>query len=133
MELISFKPIGIVVNDFDLSTHPDEIKEKPSRIVIDPIYAEAFLNIANCEYLDIIFYLNQLEGEDIPLSGKTMSGAERGVFASRSPRRPNLIGVTTVKLLEVNNTELLVERLDALNGSPVLDIKCLDTSIFDKK
>jgi tRNA-Thr(GGU) m(6)t(6)A37 methyltransferase TsaA len=49
-----------------------------------------------------------------------------GVFASRSPNRPNPIGVTKVKLLEVRGNILVVKGLDALNGTPVLDIKPAD-------
>jgi formylmethanofuran dehydrogenase subunit E len=129
MNKISFTPIGKIVNGFDESTDPNIIKSQLSRIIVDEAYSDAFLNIHDCEYLDIVFYFNQLEGEDIPLSGITHSGAERGAFASRSPKRPNLIGVTMVKLLEVNGNELVVEGLDALNGSPVLDIKSCDTSM----
>ncbi len=127
---MQFNQIGKVVNNFDQSTDPLQIKNKTSKIVIDPSYLEGFLNINECEYLDVVFYFHQLEGENTSLSGKTRSGAERGVFASRSPHRPNLIGVTTVKLLEINGNELIVEGLDALNDSPILDIKCCDTSIF---
>ena len=130
MNKISFTPIGKVVNGFDESTDPNLIKSQPSRIVVDKAYAEAFLNISDCEYLDVVFYFNLLEGEDISLSGKTHSGAERGAFASRTPKRPNLIGVTMVKLLGVNDNELIVQGLDALNGSPVLDIKSCDTSLL---
>ena len=130
---ISFVSIGKVVNGFNESADPNLIKSQPSRIVIDKAYTEAFLNITDCEYLDVVFYFNRLEGEDIPLSGKTYSGAERGAFASRTPKRPNLIGVTMVKLLEVNGNELVVQGLDALNDSPVLDIKCCDTSLLSSE
>ena len=127
MNKISFVPVGKIVNGFNESTDPKNIKSQPSRIIIDKIYAEAFLNITECEYLDVVFYFDKLEGEEITLSGKNYFGAERGVFASRTPKRPNLIGVTTVKLIEVvNDTELVVEGLDALNGSPVLDIESCD-------
>ena len=130
MSKISFTPIGKVVNGFKESADPNLIKSQLSRIVIDKTYAEAFLNINDCEYLDIVFYFNQLESEAITLSEKTHSGVERGVFASRAPRRPNLIGITIVKLLEINGCELVVQGLDALNDSPVLDIKCCDTSLL---
>ena len=128
---ISFTPIGKVFNGFDESIDPNQIKNSLSKIIIDKAYTEAFLNINECEYLDVIFYFNQLESKNISLSGKTCSGAERGAFASRSPERPNLIGVTMVKLLEVNGNELTVQGLDALNGSHVLDIKSCDTSLFE--
>jgi formylmethanofuran dehydrogenase subunit E len=128
---ISFTPIGKIINEFDESTDPYLIKSRSSRIIIDKVYSEALININDCEYLDVVFYFNQLESENISLSGKTCSGAERGAFASRSPNRPNLIGVTTVKLLEINENELIVQGLDALNGSPVFDIKSCDTSLLE--
>jgi tRNA (Thr-GGU) A37 N-methylase len=46
-----------------------------------------------------------------------------GVFAQRNKSRPNLIGTTIVKLLQHDGRELLVEGLDAINGTPILDIK----------
>ena len=131
MNKISFIPIGKVVNGFDESTDPNLIKSQPSSIIIEKTYTDALLNIKDCEYLDVVYYFNQLAEEDITFSGETCSGAERGAFASRSPQRPNLIGVTTVKLLEINGNELVVQGLDALNSSPVLDIKSCDTSLFE--
>jgi formylmethanofuran dehydrogenase subunit E len=118
------------VNRFNESVEPNVIKSEPSCIIIYNDYTEALLNINECEYLDVVFHFNQLEGEENPFSGITCFGAERGAFASRTPKRPNLIGVTLVKLLEVNGNELIVEGLDALNNSPVLDIKSCDTSLL---
>ncbi|MDR1600999.1 MAG: SAM-dependent methyltransferase [Tannerella sp.] len=131
---IEFKPIGKVVSNpmYNYDTPLKELKSAPGKLLIDSEYTEALLNINECDYLDVIFYFDRLEGQEISLSGKTYSGLERGIFASRSPRRPNLIGVTTVKLVEVNGNELIVEGLDALDGTPILDIKCCDTSLFEQ-
>jgi tRNA-Thr(GGU) m(6)t(6)A37 methyltransferase TsaA len=49
--------------------------------------------------------------------------AEVGVFASRSPKRPNFLGLTRVRLLERNGNILVVKGLDAFDGTPVVDIK----------
>ncbi|MDR2036956.1 MAG: TrmO family methyltransferase [Bacteroidales bacterium] len=130
MNQISFIPVGKVINGFDESTDPRIIKRTTSKIIIYPDYHEALLNIRDCGYLDIVFYFHRQENAPVSLSGTTCSGVERGVFASRSPKRPNLIGITMVKLLEVNGNELIVEGLDALNNSPVIDIKCCDTSLM---
>ena len=51
------------------------------------------------------------------------SRPERGVFATRSPCRPNPIGITVVEILAVEGTKICVTGLDALDGSPLLDIK----------
>jgi formylmethanofuran dehydrogenase subunit E len=125
MEEIKFTPVGEVAANpaYDFNTPLSRLKSDTSRLIISDEYRDALLHIGECKYLDVVFYFNRLKGEAVPLSGQTHSGLERGVFASRSPRRPNLIGVTTVKLLEINGNELVVEGLDALDGTPVLDIK----------
>ncbi|MDR2809350.1 MAG: TrmO family methyltransferase [Tannerellaceae bacterium] len=134
MTKIEFKPIGKVVSNpiYDYDTPLGKLKSEPGKLSIDPEYTEALFNINACEYLDVVFYFDRLSGEEVSLSGKTHSGIECGVFASRSPRRPNLIGVTTVKLVEVRGNELIVEGLDALDGTPILDIKCCDTSLLEQ-
>jgi formylmethanofuran dehydrogenase subunit E len=125
MEKIVFTPIGKVAANpaYDFDTPLCRLKSETSRLLIFPAYAEALFNIAECEYIDVIFYFDRLQGKTFPLAGKTSSGATRGVFASRVPMRPNPVGVTVVRLLEVNGNELTVEGLDALDGTPVLDIK----------
>ncbi len=128
MKTYLIEPVGFVVNEFDEPVSHHEIKEHPSTIVIDVRFTEALLNIEACEYLDIVYYLHKSNGDH--LSGPTHSGAIRGVFASRSPVRPNQIGITTVKLMERMDNKLVVKGLDAINGSPVIDIKCCDTSLF---
>ena len=47
----------------------------------------------------------------------------RGVFATRAPRRPNAIGLSIVRLIEVNGTTLSIEDVDILDGTPLLDLK----------
>jgi formylmethanofuran dehydrogenase subunit E len=128
MKSVEYTPVGIVKNGFNEAVSPNEIKSQISTLVIDKQYAEALLNISECQYLDVVFYFHKSESGH--LSGITYSGDLRGVFASRSPKRPNLIGITSVKLLSCNGNELEVEGLDAINGTPVLDIKCSDTSLF---
>jgi len=131
MNAIQIFPVGIVQNSFDEPVSHHEIKKHQSIIAIDEKYAEALLGIEKCEFIDIVFYFHQ--SETSTLSGQIHSGETRGVFASRSPKRPNLIGVTTVKLIKKEANKLYVLGLDAINKTPVIDIKCCDTSIFEMK
>ncbi|HPR62357.1 MAG TPA: tRNA (N6-threonylcarbamoyladenosine(37)-N6)-methyltransferase TrmO, partial [Prolixibacteraceae bacterium] len=130
MNNISFKPIGIVKNSFDKPTAFNEIKAQNSTIVIYDEYSEALTNIDELEYLDVVFNFHLSKTDK--LAHITHFGDYRGVFASRSPFRPNLIGVTSVKLIARNGNQLIVKGLDALNNSPVLDIKSSDTSLWDE-
>jgi tRNA (Thr-GGU) A37 N-methylase len=61
-----------------------------------------------------------------------INGEFTGVFASCSPRRPGAIGVTTVRLLRRDGNELRVRGLDALDGTPVLDLKPY-APVFDER
>ncbi|MBN2480482.1 MAG: SAM-dependent methyltransferase [Bacteroidales bacterium] len=128
MDTYQIKPVGFVVNEFNDPGDRHKIKEQPSTIIIHDIFIEGLLNIEACAFLDIVYYLHKSEGDQ--LSGTTPSGALRGAFASRSPLRPNPIGITTVKLLEHDHNKLVVKGLDAINRTPVIDIKCCDTSLF---
>jgi len=124
-EGITFVPIGYVENEFDLPTPAEEMRKSTSRIVIREDLAEGLEGIEQFEKLLVIFHFH-LAPKSCPLRQHPRgdrSRPKRGVFALRSPHRPNPIGVTVVDLLAVEGNVLVVKGLDALNGSPVLDIK----------
>lgn len=122
MEQICFTPVAYVVNSCNESTLPNLITPLESTIVVLPEYYDALFGIEKCEYLDIIFYFHK--NKETKLITTTLAGDVRGVFASRAPFRPNGVGVTRVKVLRVDGNSIYVTGLDALNGSPVIDIKC---------
>jgi len=122
---IAFTPIGYVENEFDLPTPVDEMQRSISRIVIREDLAEGLEGIEQFEKLLVIFHFHlapkSYQLRQHPRGDR--SRPKRGVFALHSPHRPNPIGVTVVDLLAVEGNVLVVKGLDALNGSPVLDIK----------
>lgn len=118
--MIEFEPIGEVRSQFKQPVSPEEMREKESRIVLKPEYEPGLHRLEEYEY-KVLFYLDKTKGYE--LKGKRHHGGVRGVFASRSPRRPNAIGLTTVELLEENEGELRVNGLDAVDRTPVLDLK----------
>lgn len=128
--MITMTPIGFVHNTCTDSQAPEFIKKETSRIEILPPYTEGLRDIEQCEYIDLLFSFHQEDATE--LTTRIRTGEPKGVFATRSPRRPNHIGVTTVKLLQREGNSLYVTGADALDGSPVLDIKHCDTSVFDQ-
>ncbi len=126
---LAFLPIGVVHNNFNEQEDHRIIKNQSSIIEVYRQYVDALLAIEQNDYLDIIYYFHR-STPALQADTCTNPGVLRGVFGSRKPKRPNLIGCTTVKLLERKDHILLVEGLDAINGSPVLDIKTIDTSMF---
>ncbi len=123
---ISLKPIGIVRNDIKQPRREDW-NTVISEIVLDPSCQKALNRIEEFSHLIVTYWMHKVllgqrlitevhpRGEkDLPLVG---------VFTSRSPMRPNPVGITTVKLLARTGNILKVAGLDAINGTPVLDIK----------
>lgn len=100
---------------------PDEMRQSRSIIEVEEEYIAGLDQIENYEYLQILFYFHKSEGYD--LIAKRRKGPERGLFTSRSPRRPSPIGITTVELLKRDGAKLYVYGLDAIDGTPVIDIK----------
>ena len=121
---IVYHAIGHVENEFDGPVSPSEIRAVESRIVIDPSLVEGLQGLDAGQRVMVVFYFHRSQGFDLlqyPRGDR--SRPRRGVFALRSPRRPNPIGVTVVNLVAVKGNTLLVRGLDAINGTPVLDLK----------
>ncbi len=127
-EPICFRAIGVVKNAFDKSAPPQTIAAEESRIILDEELADGLTGLRLGERLLVTFFFDRSEGFDLRQHPRgDRSRPARGVFALRSPRRPNPIGVTQVELRSIAGNELVVRGLDALNGTPVLDIKPADT------
>jgi tRNA (adenine37-N6)-methyltransferase len=121
---VTFQPIGYVENDFDRPTSPDQIWAVESRIVLDPALVEGLQGLETGQPIMVIFYFHLSEGYTLCQHPRgDESRPLQGVFTLRSPRRPNPIGVTVVDLLAVEGNVLRVRGLDAIDGTPVLDLK----------
>ena len=121
---ITYKAIGHVENEFIGPESPDTLRAAISRIVLEPDLVEGLQGLTPGSRVLVIFDFHLAEGFELlqhPRGDK--SRPKRGVFALRSPYRPNHIGITEVELLTVENNVLSVRGLDAINGTPVLDIK----------
>jgi len=101
-----------------------------SLIVLDKSLAEALEGIDAFSHLFVIFWMHQTPIEERPALKVHPRGREDmplvGAFATRTPYRPNPIGLTIVELLKVEGNVLTVRGLDAIDGTPVLDIKPFD-------
>jgi L-fuculose-phosphate aldolase len=123
-DLIFIQPVGFVENQICEPTSPEQIRELESRIVLKHQFIGGTLGLEPGQQILIVFYFhrsNRYELLQHPRGDQRKD--KRGVFALRSPNRPNPIGVTAVDLLEITGNILRVRNLDAINGTPVLDIK----------
>jgi tRNA-Thr(GGU) m(6)t(6)A37 methyltransferase TsaA len=99
-----------------------------STIVVEPRFGDRCLTgLADFSHVEVLFFFDRLaEREDYRQLLRPRGRAdlpEVGVFADRGPRRPNRIGCTICEIVSARGRELRVRGLDAVNGTPVLDIK----------
>jgi tRNA (adenine37-N6)-methyltransferase len=123
-----FEPIGFVENDFtETVSDPDRFAGTVSRIRLLPSLERGLYRIETSSRICVIFAFDRSEGFELVIHPRgDPERPEKGVFATRSPRRPNPIGLTAVDLIGVDGNILTVRGLDAIDGTPVLDIKPCD-------
>ncbi len=132
---IVFHPIGYIHSPYK------ENKEAPRQGVMDldttavlellPAFAEGARDIEAGSYGMIFFYFHQSHDYDLVTIARGIM-EERGVFSTRSPRRPNGIGLSIVKFTKVEGNGLEFSGVDMLDGTPVLDIKPYNESFNPK-
>lgn len=126
---IKLEPVGFVHTD----AVGDEVRNKNviSRIIFLEEYIEALEGVKEFSHLFVLFWLHAISSEGRKMMKVHPRGRADlpllGIFATRTPHRPNPIGLTRVKLLEIEANVLKVQGLDAYDGTPVLDIKPFDS------
>lgn len=114
---IEIEPVGVVRKDLD----------DLCMLEIQPRYAQALEGVREGMRLQVLYWMHELTDEHRRMLKVHPRGDRsrplRGVFALRSPMRPNPIGVSVVRVQEVQGREVTVSDLDALDGSPLIDIK----------
>ncbi|MFW6139508.1 MAG: tRNA (N6-threonylcarbamoyladenosine(37)-N6)-methyltransferase TrmO [Spirochaetota bacterium] len=115
------QPVGYVESRFTGPAHHEQMRREESIIHIYPQYEQGLYRIEESDFLNVIFYFHRSSGYS--LKGRRHQGEIKGVFASRSPYRPSPVGLSRVRLLHREKNRLRVKGLDAVDGTPVLDIK----------
>ncbi len=123
--MIHLKPIGTVHNSITAARRDTLWDAVESEIAIDDEWRDALDGIEQFSHLWVVFYFDRMPPPD-SLRGRPMKKMDLppvGLFATRSPQRPNPLGICAVELLAVRGNVLRVRGLDALDGTPVLDLK----------
>lgn len=128
VEKIELEPIGFVKTN----TIRKEVKKRSnvSEIILREDLVETLHGIEDFSHLYVIFWMHEVPKEE----RKTVKVHPRGrgdlpllgIFATRTPHRPNPIGLTLVELIKVNDNTLTIRGLDAYDGTPIIDIKPFD-------
>lgn len=133
--MITCTPVGIVKSPVTEMSQGNWAAIE-SEIHIEPKFAAGLQGLEGFSHVVVVFYLHHATGFDParqllrrPRGMETMQAV--GVFAQRTKYRPNPIGVSSVELRAIKDNVLLVRGLDALDGTPVLDLKPY-MPIFDR-
>ena len=123
---IILQPIATVKNSRAIPID-DNWSEIISEIELaDDIPTEALHNISDFSHLEIIYYFDQVEKDKIVFSGHPRGNKSYplvGIFGQRKKDRPNQIGLCTIELIKHIDRKIIVKNLDAIDGTPVIDIK----------
>ena len=134
--MLDIRPVGWVRIGVEGPKH-EGWEEVVSEIVMEPEFQECLNGIEDFSHIQVLFWFHKLsleerakrkfrprDREDAPIVGS---------FVTHSQRRPNPIGVTVVRLLERKGNVLKVQGLDALDGTPVIDIKSYSGGLDDSE
>ena len=123
---IDLVPIGIVKNNITDLKREDR-QTVVSEIIINDDLKQALDQIERFSHIIVIYWMHKTSQPQRSITKVHPRGDQDlplvGIFGTRSPARTNPIGIATVKLLEHRGNVLKVRGLDAVNGTPVLDIK----------
>ncbi|MGC8658422.1 MAG: tRNA (N6-threonylcarbamoyladenosine(37)-N6)-methyltransferase TrmO [Desulfomonilaceae bacterium] len=135
MDDIIFKPIGLIRTQFvDIEGMPIQsvgAEGNQGIVELHPEYVMGLQDIEGYSHLILIYQFHLSKDYDL-LVRPFLDSQLRGVFSTRAPRRPNPIGLSTVRLLAVKGNILEIEGVDIVDKTPLLDIKPF-VSHFDNR
>ncbi len=123
---MQFKPIGVIQSPFQeprgTPIQPTAASEVAGTIEIYPDYAAGLKDLEGFSHLILLYHLYLAKNAELLV--KPFLGNElHGIFATRSPARPNAIGLSVVRLVKVEGRRLHIQDVDIVSGTPLLDIK----------
>jgi tRNA-Thr(GGU) m(6)t(6)A37 methyltransferase TsaA len=126
MDEIRYQPIGVARTRYKslegMPLQPSAVRDERGLIHIHYEYAAGLKDLDGFSHIHVIAHMHQ--GKPGNLVGiPFLDDKPRGVFSTRSPRHPNPIGLSTVRLINVEETVLFVAGLDLLDRTPILDLK----------
>ncbi|HEX37802.1 MAG TPA: tRNA (N6-threonylcarbamoyladenosine(37)-N6)-methyltransferase TrmO [Candidatus Cloacimonetes bacterium] len=126
MTSINITPIGVIYSPYTTSKEiPGQgylREEVEAEIEIKDEYVNAMKDLDSFSHLVVLFYFHKSD-KTILVGHPSWENEDHGVFALRSPHRPNHIGMTIVKVLKIKENLITFTNVDMLDGTPVIDIK----------
>ena len=122
----NIKPIGIIHSPHytleDMPIQPKGASGVEGYVLVDEEYIDGLQDLEGFSHIYLLYSFHKAKRTEL-LVTPFMDKQTRGVFATRSPLRPNHIGISIVRLKRVEGDKVVVEGIDILDGTPLLDIK----------
>jgi len=134
MEKICYSPIGIVRSEFKEKTNvpiQSVFSNNKGVIEIFPEYSEGLKDLDGFSHIFLIYHFHLSKGFSLIVT-PFLDSEERGIFATRAPKRPNNIGLSILKIEGIEGNIIIVSGIDIIDKTPVLDIKPY-VSHFDQR
>jgi tRNA (adenine37-N6)-methyltransferase len=126
MEVVTFKQIGVIRSPFNESKNtpiqPAAAAGIKGSVELFPEYTQALKDLEGFSHIILLYHFHRSQKYSL-LVKPFLDDEFRGVFATRSPSRPNNIGLSVVQLVGIEDNVLYIEDVDIIDGTPLLDIK----------
>jgi tRNA-Thr(GGU) m(6)t(6)A37 methyltransferase TsaA len=123
---MDFKPIGVIHSPFttleNMPIQPRGANDAIGNIVLELQYIEGLKDLDGFSHIYLLYHFNAAKRSEMTVT-PFMDTEPRGVFSTRSPLRPNHIGLSIVQLQAIDKNRITVSGIDVLDGTPLLDIK----------
>ncbi len=123
---ITLKPIGTIHSPFhslsEMPIQPAGIYGEEGILEINPDYITGLRDLDGFSHLYAIYFFHKARDWK-PFVIPFLDNVERGIFATRAPKRPNPIGLSLLEILSIKDNLVRVKNIDILDGTPLLDIK----------
>lgn len=126
MEEISYRPIGVIHTPFKktegMPIQPAGARGIAATVELKPEYGDGLKDLEGFSHIFLIYHFHLSRGYSLKVK-PFLDNSMRGLFATRAPKRPNAIGISVVRLVEIRDCTLHIEDVDIVDSTPLLDIK----------
>jgi tRNA (adenine37-N6)-methyltransferase len=127
MNAISYIPIEVIRSPFQtaagMPVQAVAAKGVEGMIELDPTYQDGLQDLEGFSYLLLLYHFHLVHRSASLVVTPFLDDQPHGVFATRSPQRPNPIGLSVVRLVRVAGSQVYIEDIDVVDGTPLLDMK----------
>ncbi|MGC8907473.1 MAG: tRNA (N6-threonylcarbamoyladenosine(37)-N6)-methyltransferase TrmO [Desulfomonilaceae bacterium] len=123
---MTYQPIGVIHSPFtdpkDMPIQPLGARGVKGTVELGAQFEAGLKDLEGFSHIILLYHFHLSKGYSLHVV-PFLDDVERGVFATRAPRRPNPVGLSIVRLLAVSGCHLSIEDVDIVDGTPLIDIK----------